>query len=75
MPRSGDYDAVRIAAHLYVEYANGDRELYDTRSDPREVHNIAGTKPRLERSLAVRIRRLQHCAGRECRVADSYRPT
>ena len=70
-----DYDAVRTAAHVYVEYANGDRELFDTRADPHEVHNIAGTKPSLERSLAVRIRRLQHCAGRECRVADSYRPT
>jgi N-acetylglucosamine-6-sulfatase len=70
-----DYDAVRTADHLYVEYANGDRELYDTRRDPHEVHNLAGAQPRLERSLAARIRRLQHCAGRDCRVADSNRPT
>jgi len=70
-----DYDAVRTADHLYVEYANGDRELYDTRTDPQEVHNLAGTKPVLERSLAARVRRLEHCAGQQCRVADSYRPT
>jgi arylsulfatase A-like enzyme len=70
-----DYNAVRTADHLYVEYANGDRELYDTRTDPHEVHNLAGTKPRVERSLAVRIRRLQDCAGPACRAADSNRPT
>ena len=70
-----DYDAVRTADHLYVEYANGDRELYDTRTDPLEVHNLAGTRPRIERSLAAQIRRLQHCAGVDCRIADSSRAT
>jgi arylsulfatase A-like enzyme len=68
-----NYDAVRTSRFLYVSYANGDRELYDTRADPAEVDNLAGTKPRLERALARRMSQLSRCERRGCRVADSAR--
>jgi N-acetylglucosamine-6-sulfatase len=66
-----DYDAVRTLRYLYVQYENGDRELYDTRADPAEIHNLAGTRPTLERALAARLAALRNCRGRGCRVADS----
>ena len=52
-----NYDAVRTLRYLYVAYANGDRELYDTSTDPGEIHNLAGTMPALQHALAA--------AGRE----------
>ena len=70
-----DYDAVRTTRYLYVEYATGERELYDTRVDPEEIHNLAGTQPSLEHALAVRITHLQSCRGATCRIADSSRTT
>lgn len=63
-----DYDAVRTARYLYVEYANGDRELYDTRTDPDEIDNLTGRVPAtLERALATRLHQLEHCRASSCR--------
>ena len=38
-----DYDGVRTSRYSYVQYGTGERELYDLRHDPDEVHNLAGT--------------------------------
>jgi N-acetylglucosamine-6-sulfatase len=65
-----DYDAVRTGRYLYVEYADGDRELYDTRNDPDEIDNLAGTRPALERTLAGRIAELRRCGGSGCRKVE-----
>jgi len=52
------YEALRSRDALYVEYADGERELYDLASDPFELHNLAGEVPperlaRLSGQLAV----------------------
>jgi N-acetylglucosamine-6-sulfatase len=65
-----DYDAIRTAHLLYVEYATGDRELYDLRADPDEIQNLAGTHPALERALAHRISHLRRCGGQGCRIVE-----
>jgi N-acetylglucosamine-6-sulfatase len=42
--RSGNppsYEAMRTADYLYVEYVDGEREYYDLRTDPNEMHNVA----------------------------------
>jgi arylsulfatase A-like enzyme len=36
------YWAIRSHTHLYVELGTGERELYDLRSDPNELRNLAG---------------------------------
>ncbi len=43
-PASGNpwtYEAVRTRNFLYVEYVDGEREFYDLRTDPFELHNLA----------------------------------
>jgi arylsulfatase A-like enzyme len=53
-PTSGDpctYEAMRTHRFLYAEYDNGARELYDLRSDPYELDNIAGRLTPQGRSL------------------------
>ena len=36
-----DFEAVRTMRYLYVEYRNGWRELYDLKTDPYELANLA----------------------------------
>ena len=66
-----DYDAVRTDHFLYAEYGTGEHELYDLRTDPDEVHNLAGTHPALERELAHRIALLRRCGGSGCRRVEN----
>ena len=53
------YEAVRTSAALYVRYADGDQEYYDTAHDPDELDNIAaqGVPPALPKMLTA----LQNC--------------
>ena len=68
--RSGgvpDFDAVRTTRWLYVEYADGQRELYDVRHDPDEVVNLAGRgHVSVEATLHRRLDALRTCAGADC---------
>jgi N-acetylglucosamine-6-sulfatase len=66
-----DYDAIRTSHFLAVRYANGDRELYDLRTDPDEIDNLAGTRPALERTLDHRITQLRRCGGNGCRIVEN----
>jgi N-acetylglucosamine-6-sulfatase len=62
------YDALRTASALYVRYADGTQELYDTGLDPLEQHNIAaaGVPVELERALLA----LRSCHGQlQCQAA------
>jgi len=64
-----DYAGIRTPRYLYVEYANGDRELYDVATDPDEMHNLAGADPMLEALLAGELAALRHCRADSCRAA------
>jgi N-acetylglucosamine-6-sulfatase len=64
-PSSGSpttYEAVRTRDFLYVEYADGEREYYNLRSDPYELDNIAGQLPiaRLT-ALHAEVARIENC--------------
>jgi N-acetylglucosamine-6-sulfatase len=73
---SGDppsYEAVRTATALYVRYASGEQEYYDTARDPLELDNIAsaGVPVALRKSLAA----LQNChTGESCWAAAHLSP-
>jgi arylsulfatase A-like enzyme len=67
-----DYEAVRTERYLYVEYVNGDRELYDTRADPDEIDNLAGRAPAgVQHTLAARLHQLARCHTSGCRAAEN----
>jgi N-acetylglucosamine-6-sulfatase len=65
-------EAVRTEDHLYAEYGNGERELYDLEDDPHELDNRYEAADlellqRLRRQLAA----LRGCAGTDCRAAEN----
>ncbi|MGA8114240.1 MAG: sulfatase [Actinocatenispora sp.] len=65
------YEAVRTADALYVRYANGQREYYDTTADPYEVRNLASSAPD-GRTAPLRdaLSALVNCHGRDsCQAA------
>ena len=55
-----------------MEYATGERELYDVAADPYELHNIVTTaSPSLVHSLATELAALEHCKAAGCRTAEN----
>ncbi len=48
---------LRSTDYLYVRYATGEREIYDLRTDPYELNNLAGTTAgrAVEPELAARL--------------------
>jgi arylsulfatase A-like enzyme len=69
-----NYNAVRTSRYLYVEYATGEKELYDLKADPYELTNIyASASPTLLRNLKTRLNALKGCAGAECKRAEDGR--
>ena len=70
-----DYAGVRTRQYLYVEYVNGDRELYDVTADPDEMHNLAGTQPELEAQLSNLVAALRSCRGATCRALERSDPS
>jgi arylsulfatase A-like enzyme len=67
------YEAVRTATALYVRYASGEQEYYDTANDPLELDNIAsaGVPAPLRNALTA----LQNChTGVTCWAAAHLTP-
>ena len=60
------YEAMRNAWFLYVEYADGEREFYDLRTDPFELDNLADrlTGPTLTQ-LHQALLAMKGCHGEE----------
>ena len=72
-----NYLGVRLGPYKYIEYATGDRELYDLTKDPYEVNNRV-TDPRYDRVQAFlksQIARLEGCVGADCRYTTGPLPT
>jgi arylsulfatase A-like enzyme len=70
-PTSGSpttYEAMRTRSFLYVEYVDGEREFYDLRADPFELHNLAGRLTRsARRRLHAALGAMERChGGRSC---------
>ena len=73
---SPPYLALRTEQYLYVEYANGERELYDMQTDPYQLQNLAATAdPTLLADLAADLDQLRVCAGADCRSAEDALPS
>ena len=70
-----EYHGLRTRDAKYVEYATGERELYDLRSDPSEMENLAAVVSReiLEGFSRV-VAALKACKTSTCREAENLAP-
>lgn len=69
------YRAIRTQRYLYVEYATGERELYDLETDPHELNSLHDSAdPALISALRSRLDALRDCSGHECRAAEDSGP-
>jgi arylsulfatase A-like enzyme len=65
------YHGLRTPGRLYVEYENGERELYDLERDPLQLDNeYAAARGALVEALAGRLAALRGCRGRTCRELE-----
>jgi N-acetylglucosamine-6-sulfatase len=64
------FSGIRGRHYVYVEYSDGERELYDLRRDPWELQNVASNPAyrSIRAALARRLRALRHCRGASCRA-------
>jgi N-acetylglucosamine-6-sulfatase len=72
MSDAPNYKALRTKSFLLVRYANGERELYDMRQDPYQLHsrNLKEDRRAVQR-LNNQLDRLVTCDGVECRAAET----
>lgn len=69
------FAGLRTGGFVYLEYANGDRELYDLAHDPDELQSVH-TDPAyadVRDELARRLAALRGCAGSACHSGPSLR--
>jgi arylsulfatase A-like enzyme len=67
------YDAIHTQRFVYVEYDNGEKELYDLRRDPEELQNVADSQSYsyAQGPLAAELAALKNCQGGSCRSTPS----
>jgi N-acetylglucosamine-6-sulfatase len=67
-PEESYFGVLTSEPRKYVEYANGERELYDLGEDPYELENHYSGMPPAD--LKTRLNALMTCAGATCRSAE-----
>ncbi len=63
-----NYEGILLGPYKYIEWPNGEKELYDLRRDPYELNNQAKV-PNLfpiRNFLHTELERLENCAGKQC---------
>ncbi len=66
---------LRTKRYTYVEYATGERELYDLRHDPYQLENLIGTPeldPVVETTLRTQLAAMRDCEGDACLVGTRH---
>jgi N-acetylglucosamine-6-sulfatase len=69
------FTGIRTDSFVYLEYANGEQELYDLTVDPYELDSVHlnPAYAEIRDELARRLAALRGCAGSSCRLAPSLR--
>jgi hypothetical protein len=67
---TGAYSAIRTYRYVYVEYRNGDKELYDLTRDPHQLQNLRGNDSYrgIFNALAGRLASLRACRALGCQA-------
>jgi N-acetylglucosamine-6-sulfatase len=70
-----DYEGIRLGPYKYIEWPDGEKELYDITKDPYELNNVVRV-PNLSpirAFLHAQLVRLETCVGRTCQeVAPKF---
>jgi N-acetylglucosamine-6-sulfatase len=63
-----DYEGIRLGPYKYIEWPDGEKELYDINKDPYELTNIARNANYfpIRAFLHAQLIRLESCVGRAC---------
>jgi N-acetylglucosamine-6-sulfatase len=69
------YSAIRTPRWIYVEHANGEKELYDLVRDPHELtsQHLTAALQATRLDLAARLTQLRGCSGATCRRVPELR--
>jgi N-acetylglucosamine-6-sulfatase len=71
-----DYEGIRLGPYKYIEWPDGEKELYDINKDPYELNNIArdGNYFPIRAFLHNELRRLEDCIGKKCQEPSAKIP-
>ena len=69
------FAGIRTEAKTYIEYDDGERELYDHSSDPNQLNNsYSAANPALVTRLSTWLGNLRHASGADLRAAEESSP-
>ncbi|MEX2105679.1 MAG: sulfatase [Solirubrobacterales bacterium] len=71
-----DYEGIRLGPYKYIEWPDGQKELYDITKDPYELNNIVRDNnfSPIRNFLHTQLRRLEDCVGRACQETTPELP-
>jgi N-acetylglucosamine-6-sulfatase len=71
-----DYEGIRLGAYKYIEWPDGQKELYDVTKDPYELNNIVrdNNYAPIRNFLHTQLRLLEDCIGRACQEVTPKMP-
>jgi arylsulfatase A-like enzyme len=63
-----DYEGIRLGPYKYIEWPDGEKELYDITKDPDELNNVVRVRnlSPIRAFLHAQLIRLESCVGRRC---------
>lgn len=71
-----NYYGIRLGPYKYIEWPDGEKELYDVNKDPYELNNIVRDKnyAPIRAFLHNELVRLEECSGRTCQEVAEKLP-
>ncbi len=71
-----DYEGIRLGPYKYIEWPDGEKELYDITKDPFELNNKARDRNffPIRNFLHLELERLETCVGRTCQEPSAKLP-
>jgi N-acetylglucosamine-6-sulfatase len=71
-----NYYGIRLGPYKYIEWPDGEKELYDINKDPSELNNIARDPDfaPIRAFLHNELVRLEECSGRTCQEVSEKLP-
>jgi arylsulfatase A-like enzyme len=71
-----NYYGIRLGPYKYIEWPDGEKELYDINKDPNELNNIVRDKnfAPIRNFMHQELERLEECNGRTCQEVAEKPP-